>query len=104
MVLLLLGRHRQRLRRWHFGVGRQVRALLWSPFVGQRLRSFVTSENSGDLEALRSLVEAGVVSPSVDDVFALDETPRAIRALIDGRVSGKAVISVSGPDSRVWSR
>ena len=58
-----------------FGVGRQVRALLWSPFVGQRLRSFVTSENSGDLEALRSLVEAGVVSPSVDDVFALDETP-----------------------------
>lgn len=87
-----------------FGVGRQVRALLWSPFVGQRLRSFVTSENSGDLDALRSLVEAGVVSPSVDDVFALDETPRAIRALIDGRVSGKAVISVSGPDSRVWSR
>ena len=86
------------------GVDRQVRASLWSPFVSQRLRSFVNSENSGDLEALRRLVEAGVVSPSVDDVFALDETSRAIRALIEGRVSGKAVISVSGSDVRVGER
>lgn len=82
------------------GVDRQVRATLWSPFVGQRLGTFVCSENAGDLEALRTLVEAGVVSPSIDDIFTLDETPRAIRALIDGHVSGKAVISVSGPRDR----
>lgn len=86
------------------GADRQVRASLWSPFVGQRLGAFIVSENASDLDALRKLVEAGVVSPSVDDVFGLDETPQAIRALIAGRVSGKAVISVSGPGARVRPR
>lgn len=86
------------------GVDRQLRASLWSPFVSQRMGSFVNSENAGDLEALRTLIDAGTVSPQVDDCFSLGETPQAIRALVEGRVSGKAVISVSGPEAHGWPR
>src|SRR5256885_12397217 len=37
------------------GSGRQLRATLLSPFVSQRLGTFIASENAGDLTALREL-------------------------------------------------
>ncbi|WP_236654639.1 NAD(P)-dependent alcohol dehydrogenase [Streptacidiphilus anmyonensis] len=80
--------------RWLGGTDRQIRAQLLSPFVGQRLGSFVASENAADLTVLRELVEAGRILPAVDRTFPLAETPAAIRHLLDGRTCGKVAVTV----------
>jgi NADPH:quinone reductase-like Zn-dependent oxidoreductase len=80
--------------RWLDGLDRQLRAVLLSPFVGQRLGFFINKENAADLTALRELIEAGQVSPAVDRVYPLSETAAAIRQLIDGRVTGKLVVTI----------
>ena len=77
-----------------FGIARQLRALLLSLFVRQRLRSFVSRERQEDLETLRELLEAGKVTPAIDRTFALSEVPEAIRYLREGRARGKVVIAV----------
>jgi NADPH:quinone reductase-like Zn-dependent oxidoreductase len=52
--------------RW-FGLGRQTKALLLSPFVRQRMRVFVVRHNREDLAVLKELVEAGKVAPVLDE-------------------------------------
>jgi NADPH:quinone reductase-like Zn-dependent oxidoreductase len=79
--------------RWTGGIHRQLGATVLSLFVGQRLGTFIAKPNSADLDALRSLIEAGSVRPAVDRVIALDEVPEAIRDLTAGRVRGKIVIA-----------
>jgi NADPH:quinone reductase-like Zn-dependent oxidoreductase len=81
--------------RWTGGLGRQIRAMARSPFVGQRLGTpwFVASENSTDLEELRRLIEAGSVTPVVSSVIQLADVPDAIRDLAAGRIQGKVVIT-----------
>jgi NADPH:quinone reductase-like Zn-dependent oxidoreductase len=80
--------------KWLDGLDRQLRAVLLSPFVGQRLGFFVNKENAADLTALRELIEAGQVSPALDRVYPLAEVPAAIRRLLDGGVIGKVAITI----------
>ena len=80
--------------RWLGGLDRQVRALLMSPFVGQRLRPMVASENRTDLLALAALVESGKVTPVIDRTYPLNETAAAIQRMVDGQARGKIVITV----------
>jgi NADPH:quinone reductase-like Zn-dependent oxidoreductase len=86
--------------RWLGGSDRQVRALLLSPFVSQKLGTFVSSENAEDLLVLRELIEAGKLTPAIDRTYPLSEVPAAIRYLQEGRARGKLVISVEGTDGR----
>ena len=79
--------------RW-LGVRRQLLAMALSPFVGQKLGTFVNSENSADLVALTGLIEAGRVTPVVDRTFPLDEAPAAVRYMREGRARGKVVVTV----------
>ncbi len=79
--------------RWT-GMDRQIRALAISPFVGHRLRVFITRENHEDLELLKQLIEAGRVVPVVDRTFPLSAAPEAIRYLEAGRVRGKVVVTM----------
>ena len=81
--------------RWVGGIDRQLRATLLSPFVSQRLGSFLASEKGADLEQMRELLESGRVRPAVDRVYPLHDAVEAMRDLVAGRVRGKAVISVS---------
>jgi NADPH:quinone reductase-like Zn-dependent oxidoreductase len=76
------------------GVGRQLRAVALSPFVGQDLGMFINSENAADLVVLAGLVESGQLTPAVDRVFPLAEAPAAVTYLTEGRARGKVVISV----------
>jgi NADPH:quinone reductase-like Zn-dependent oxidoreductase len=76
------------------GSDRQLRALVLSPFVGQKLGTFVASENAEDLRVLRELIEAGKLAPAVDRTYPLSEVPAAIRYMLDGHARGKVVISV----------
>ena len=77
------------------GASRQLRAQLLSPFIGQKLSTFVASEKAADLNVLRDLIDAGAITPALDRTYPLAETPAAIRRLLDGRARGKLVISVS---------
>jgi NADPH:quinone reductase-like Zn-dependent oxidoreductase len=77
------------------GSDRQIRALMLSPFVGQKLGTYVASENAEDLMVLRELIEAGKVAPAVDRTYPLSEAAAAIRYMLDGHARGKVVITVS---------
>jgi len=79
--------------RW-FGLGRQTKALLLSPFVRQRMRVFVVRHNREDLAVLKELVEAGKVAPVIDRRYTLREVPEALRYQGEGHSQGKIVIAV----------
>jgi NADPH:quinone reductase-like Zn-dependent oxidoreductase len=80
--------------RWLGGTDRLLRTSLLSPFVGQKLRPLVSSENAKDLIVLTDLVESGSVTPAIDRTYPLSETPAAIRYMQDGHARGKVVITV----------
>ena len=80
--------------RWLGGFDRQIRALLLSPLVSQKLATLLTSENAEDLAVLRDLVESGKVAPAIDRTYPLDETPAAIRYVLEGHARGKVVITM----------
>jgi NADPH:quinone reductase-like Zn-dependent oxidoreductase len=80
--------------RWLGGTDRQIRALMLSPFVGQKLGTFVNSENHEDVIVLKELIEAGKVTPVIDRTYPLSEVPEAIRYLEEGHAQGKVVITV----------
>jgi NADPH:quinone reductase-like Zn-dependent oxidoreductase len=80
--------------RWLGGTDRQIRALMLSPFVGQKLGSFLCSQNLQDLIVLKELIEAGKVTPAIDRTYPLSEVPDAIRHLKEGHARGKVVITV----------
>jgi NADPH:quinone reductase-like Zn-dependent oxidoreductase len=64
-----------------------------SRFVRQRLGTFIAKSNRTDLDGLRTLIEAGSVTPAIDRVIALDQVADAMRDLTGGRVRGKIVIA-----------
>jgi NADPH:quinone reductase-like Zn-dependent oxidoreductase len=80
--------------RWLGGSDRQVRALLLSRFVGQKLTTFISSENHEDLLVLKELIESGKITPVIDRTYPLTEAPQAVRYLESGHARGKVVITV----------
>jgi NADPH:quinone reductase-like Zn-dependent oxidoreductase len=77
------------------GFDRQLRALVLSRFVGQRLRMLSSTPRQDDLQALRELMEAGKVTPVIDRTYPLAETSEAMRYLVEGHGgAGKVVITV----------
>jgi NADPH:quinone reductase-like Zn-dependent oxidoreductase len=80
--------------RWLGGIDRQLRAILLSRFVGQKLTTFVSRERHEDLMVLKALIEAGKITPVIDRRYPLTETPEAIRYLEQGRARGKVIITV----------
>jgi NADPH:quinone reductase-like Zn-dependent oxidoreductase len=80
--------------RWLGGTDRQLRALMLSPFVDQKLGTFVSKENHEDMIVLKELIEAGKVAPVIDRTYPLSEVPEAIRYLEEGHAQGKVVITV----------
>ena len=80
--------------RWTGGFGRQIRAVMLSPFVSQRLTMLASKERHSDVEALSKLIEAGKVAPIIDRTYALPDVPEAIRRLEAGDVRGKVAITI----------
>ena len=80
--------------RWLAGFDRQLRALLLSRFVGQKLTTFVSTQNHADLIVLTELIDARQVTPVIDRTYPLSETPKAIQYLQDGHARGKVVITL----------
>lgn len=80
--------------RWLGGMDRGLRALLLSPFVSQRLGGVISVERGEDIEELRTLIEAGKLTPVVDRTFPLADAADAVRYLTEGHAKGKVVITV----------
>ena len=73
---------------------RIIKAVVLSPFVGQKLATFVMKPNREDLQFLKKLIEAGKFKPVIDRTYLLSEVPEAIRYLEEGHARGKVVITV----------
>jgi NADPH:quinone reductase-like Zn-dependent oxidoreductase len=76
------------------GIGRQIRAMALSPFIGQNLRSFIQKEHHSKIERLAEHLESGAVVPFIERTVGLAGVPDAIRDLEAGRVRGKIAVSV----------
>ena len=76
------------------GIGRQIRALALSPFLRQRLTTFVSKHRQADMEALSQFIEAGQVAPIVGQTYPLAEVPDAMRHLESGHARGKIAITI----------
>ncbi|MET8330666.1 NAD(P)-dependent alcohol dehydrogenase [Streptomyces sp. NPDC005181] len=79
---------------WLGGTDRQLRAQMLSPFTGQHLGTFISSEHADGLRDLSGLIDAGALSPVMDRVYPLAETAAAVRHLLDGRVTGKLALAL----------
>ena len=77
------------------GIGRQVRAMMLSPLVGQRLGAMFSHETLEYIESLAEHLASGAVTPEVGQRFELDQVPDAFVAMEEGRLVGKAAINVS---------
>jgi NADPH:quinone reductase-like Zn-dependent oxidoreductase len=80
--------------RWIAGVDRQLRALALSPFIDQRLTTFMSKETDVDLEYLARIIDGDGLVPVIDRTYQLDEVPEAMRHLEAGLAKGKIVISL----------
>jgi NADPH:quinone reductase-like Zn-dependent oxidoreductase len=80
--------------RWLGGFDRNLRALVLSRFVSQRLRMLSSKPRQDDLQVLRELLEAGKVTPPVGRTYPLREVPEAIRQMVEGHGGGKTVITL----------
>ena len=80
--------------RW-FGLGRQTKALLLSPFVRQRMRVFVVRHNPEDLAVLKELAQTGKITPVIDRRYSLSDVPEALQYQGEGHSQGKVIIAVS---------
>ena len=80
--------------KWLGGIDRQLRATMLSPFVGQKLGTFINKENYEYMLVLKDLVESGKVTPVIDRTYTLAEVPEAIRYLERGHAQGKVVITI----------
>lgn len=82
--------------RWIGPVDRIVKATVQSPFVSQKLITFVAKRSREDLEHLTELIEDGRVTPVIDRSYPLAGIPEAIRYVETGHARGKVVITVNG--------
>jgi NADPH:quinone reductase-like Zn-dependent oxidoreductase len=80
--------------RWLGPVDRMIKAVVLSPFVSQKLGSFLARANKDDLQFLKELIETGKVKPVIDRTYPLSEVPDAIRYLEEGHARGKVIITV----------
>ncbi|MFT5198530.1 MAG: NADPH:quinone reductase-like Zn-dependent oxidoreductase [Planctomycetota bacterium] len=73
---------------------RLFKPLLLSPFVGQKLKRFVSTPNRKDLLALKELIEAGKLRPVIDRTYSLAQVPAALTLIEAGHTHGKVLIDL----------
>lgn len=81
--------------RFSGGMGRTLRAALWSVFLKQRLVMLVSLVKPKSLQALADILEQPGVTPAVDRTFPLEEAADAMRALVSSQVRGKLVLRIA---------
>ena len=80
--------------RWLGGSDRQIRALLLSRFVSQRLGTFISRENHEDMLVLKELIEAGQGHAGHRPQLPAERGARGDPVPEQGHARGKVVITV----------
>jgi NADPH:quinone reductase-like Zn-dependent oxidoreductase len=80
--------------RWIGALSGSLEALLYSPFVSQKLIFMLAKLDQKDLVALSDLMQAGKVTPVIDRRYPLSEVPEALRYLEQGHARGKVVVTL----------
>jgi NADPH:quinone reductase-like Zn-dependent oxidoreductase len=80
--------------RWTGGFGRGLRAAMRSPFLSQRLTTFIASEDAASIQAVVDLIASGDIRPVLDATYPLARAADAMRALETGGVRGKVAVVV----------
>ena len=75
-------------------VGRIIKAWMLSPFVGHKLRPFLSMTTTEDLTALAGLARDGALRPIVGATYPLAEAGAAIAHVGSGHARGKVVVVV----------
>jgi NADPH:quinone reductase-like Zn-dependent oxidoreductase len=81
--------------RWTGGMGRTLRAALWSLLLKQRLVMLLGLVKPEPLRALADILGQPGVTPAVDRSVPLEQAADAMRALVSGQVRGKLVLRVA---------
>jgi NADPH:quinone reductase-like Zn-dependent oxidoreductase len=75
-------------------LGRALRAPIYSRFVNQEFRFFVSDLNQQDLTVLGDFMRAGKVTPVIDRQYSLGEVQDAMSYLETGRARAKIVVNI----------
>jgi NADPH:quinone reductase-like Zn-dependent oxidoreductase len=75
-------------------LARLIGALVLSPFVSQKLITFIARSNEEDLTIVGELMATGKVTPIIDRRYSLSEVPEALRYLEEGHARGKVAITL----------
>ena len=81
-------------KRWVGPMVQLVAMVVMNRFVRQRLVTWVAKPNREDLLVLRSLLEAGSVTPVIDRTYPLADVSDAMAHLDAGHARGKIVITI----------
>lgn len=81
--------------RFFGGMGRTLRAALWSVLLKQRLAMLAGFVRPEPLRSLADILGQPGVTPAVDRSYPLDEAADGMRALVAGQVRGKLVLRVA---------
>ena len=81
------------------GVGRQLRAMMLSPFIAQRLTTFMSAGHHSLMERLADHIATGAVTPAVGSRVGLADAADAIARLDAGEATGKTAIIVRDNDA-----
>lgn len=82
--------------RFFGGMGRTLRAAMWSMFLKQRMKGLLGFVKPEPLQALAGILERAGVTPAVDRIYPIEQVADAMHALVSGRVRGKLVLRVAG--------
>lgn len=82
-------------KRWLASGGRIVQGAVMFRFGSQRFGNFLMSTKQDDLATLKDLIEAGTITPVMDQAFPLHATADAIDHVGRGHARGKVAISVA---------
>jgi NADPH:quinone reductase-like Zn-dependent oxidoreductase len=80
--------------KWLGPLWKLARMFAVSKFVGQRMVLLNQHRKQDDLGIIRELIEAGTVTPVIDETFPLEQAAEAMNYLEAGRTRGKTVITV----------
>lgn len=78
----------------HGGMSYVIKAFLFSPFMRQLGKMYLTVPNNQDLVVLKELIEAGEVRPVIDRTYPLHDAPEAFQYLDETHAQGKIVLTV----------
>lgn len=80
---------------WLGPFGRMLQASVAALFVRRQGSPFMAGEKREDMLALKELVEAGEVTPVIDQIYSLEGAADAMAQIATGHASGKTLVRIA---------